>query len=126
MLRTISAAGAAVAAVTALALAVGAAAQPAMSPKLSGTVGPGFTISLKQAGAKVKTLKAGTYTFVISDKAAIHNFVLERESGSHFEKTLTTVAFTGTKSATIKLTKGKWKYYCAPHGSTMKGFFTVT
>ena len=63
---------------------------------------------------------------VVADKATIHNFVLERESPSHFEKTLTGVGFQGTKTATIKLTKGKWKYYCRPHESSMFGKFTVT
>ena len=126
MLRTISAAAVIADGAVTLTLAAGAAARPAMSPKLSGSVGPGFTITLKQAGKTVKTLKAGTYTFSISDKATVHNFVLERESPGHFEKTLTSVGFQGTKTATVKLTKGKWKYYCAPHESGMKGFFTVT
>src|SRR5436190_12967769 len=106
MLRTILAASA-IAAVVSVTVAVGAAARPAMSPKLNGTVGPGFTISLAQSGKKVKTLKAGTYSFVVADKATIHNFVLERESPGHFEKTLTAVDFQGTKAVTIKLTKGK-------------------
>ena len=96
-------------------------------PKLKGIVGPGYSISLKSSnGTKVKTLKAGKYTFVISDKAAIHNFTLEQESGGKFEKTLTATGFTGTKTVTITLKKGRWKYYCSVHESTMFGFFTVT
>ena len=87
--------------------------------------GPGFTISLKSHGAKVKTLKAGAYTFVVTDKGSIHNFVIERESGGKFEKALTTIPFTGTKTVTVRLGKGKWKYYCKAHESTMFGFFTV-
>ena len=125
MLRTILAA-AAIAAVATATVAVGAAARPAMSPKLNGTVGPGFTISLKQSGKQVKTLKAGTYTFAIADKATIHNFVIEKESPGHLEKTLTGVGFQGTKTVTMKLTKGKWKFYCAPHQSSMFRKFTVT
>ena len=110
-----------------LAAAVAAAAlgRPAAIPKLKGTVGPGFTISLTQGGKKVKTLKPGRYTFVVSDKAAIHNFVLERETGGTFEKAITKVSFRGTKSATIALKKGKWKYYCKPHETSMFGTFTV-
>jgi plastocyanin len=111
----------ALAAVTAAA-AVG---RTAATPKLQGTVGPGYTISLKQGGKKVTKLKAGRYTFKIADKASIHNFVIERESGGKFEKALTTVAFTGTKSVTVTLKKGKWKFYCRPHESIMFGFFTV-
>jgi plastocyanin len=109
----------------AAAVAAAALARPAAIPKLKGTVGPGFTISLTQGGKKVKTLKPGRYTFVVSDKASIHSFVLERETGGTFEKTLTSVSFKGTKSATITLKKGKWKYYCKPHESIMFGFFTV-
>ena len=46
-------------------------------PRLVGTVGPGFTISLKHNGKVFKTLKHGRYTFAISDKASIHNFQIE-------------------------------------------------
>jgi plastocyanin len=52
--------------------------------------------------------------------------VLEKEKGGKFEKQLTSVSFVGKKSFTIKLTRGKWKYYCAPHESLMQGFFKVT
>jgi plastocyanin len=92
-------------------------------PKLAGTVGPGFTISLKHNGKAVKTLKAGSYTFVISDKATIHNFVVE---GPGVERDITTPSFTGTKTVTIKLRKGKYKFYCRPHESSMFGFIKVT
>jgi plastocyanin len=36
--------------------------------KLSGTTGPGFTITLKKAGKAVKTLRPGSYTITVSDK----------------------------------------------------------
>ena len=65
------------AAVVTATLAAAALGRPAMTPaKLQGTVGPGFTISLKSHGTKVKTLKAGAYTFVVADKGSIHNFVI--------------------------------------------------
>jgi plastocyanin len=35
------------------------------------------------------------------------------------------VSFTGNKTVKIKLKKGKYTYYCAPHASTMRGSFTV-
>jgi plastocyanin len=98
----------------------------AATPKVVGTVGPGFTIKLTSAGKKATKLKAGKYAFVVADKASIHNFVVEQVSGGKFEKQLTTVPFTGTKTVTVTLKKGKWKYYCAPHESSMFGFFTVT
>ena len=107
----------------ALVAATLASARSEAVPTLQGTVGPGFTISLKQKGKKVKTLKAGKYQFVIADKSSIHNFALQK--GTAGPKQLTTVPFTGTKKVTVKLTKGKWKYYCVPHESSMFGFVTV-
>jgi plastocyanin len=93
-------------------------------PKLTGTTGPGFTIKLKNSGGHVvKTLKAGTYTFVIHDKSNFHSFALDGPHG--FAKDFTKVPFVGTKTATLTLKKGKYKYYCANHESTMFGHFTV-
>ena len=113
-------------AAAASALAVALAADVfAAAPTLNGTVGPGFTITLTQAGKKVKTLKAGTYTLVVSDKATIHNFVLEKSKGGTFEKEITTVPFTGKKALKVKLTKGTYEYYCRLHESTMHADFTV-
>jgi plastocyanin len=108
---------------TALMLVLVASALAA-TPKLVGTVGPGYTISLKKAGKKVTTLKAGKYTFVITDKASIHNFSLDGPNG--LEKTFTTVPFKGQKSITLTLKKGSYKFYCEPHESTMFGKFKVT
>jgi hypothetical protein len=92
---------------------------------LQGSVGPGFTISLTQNGKAVKTLPAGTYKLTVSDKATIHNFVLEKSKGGTFEKDVTSVPFTGTKTVTVTLTKGSWEVYCRPHESTMHQDFTV-
>ena len=112
--------------ILALSLAASAAfARSAKNPTLTGTVGPSFTITLKQNGKTVKSLKAGKYTFKVTDKATVHNFVLEKEK-SKFEKELTDVSDTGTKTYTINLTKGTWKYYCEPHESQMNGTFKVT
>jgi plastocyanin len=111
------------AAVAALAAFVLPGASALAAPTLNGTVGPGFTISLTQGGKKVKTLKAGTYTFVISDKSSIHDFALNGPGGT---KVLTTVPFVGTKTVTVTLKKGKYQFYCQPHHSIMFGNFTVT
>jgi hypothetical protein len=95
-------------------------------PKLTGVVGKNdaFTITLKNASGKhVKKLKVGTYTFVIHDDSAIHSFGLDGPHG--FAKDFTTVPFKGTKTATLTLKKGKYKYYCKAHESTMFHFFTV-
>lgn len=111
----------------AAALAVVAQTQAMSAPKLRGTVGPGFTISLKDAtGKRVTKLRAGKYTFVVTDKSSIHNFVLEKSRGGAFEKRITTVAGKGTKTVTVTLTKGKWEVYCGPHAASMEQDFTVT
>ena len=96
----------------------------AAAPKLVGTVGPGFTITLKMAGKKVTTLKAGTYTFAITDKSSDHSYGLDGPHG--FAKDFTSVKFEGSKTFTLTLKKGKYKYYCEHHESSMFGYFTVT
>ena len=117
---------AAVAAAAALGAAGAAMAQTSATPVLNGTVGPGFTISLKDSkGHKVKTLKAGTYKFQITDKGDIHTFDLVQKTGGKFHKELASDTFTGKKTVTITLKKGKWEYYCAVHPTEMFGFFTV-
>lgn len=103
--------------------ALGRASGPA---KLKGVVGPGYTISLKKGGKKVAKLKAGRYTFVISDKSSFHDFTLEQEKGGKFEKHLTKVPTMGNVTKTITLKKGKWKYYCSAHEDQMFGFIKVT
>ncbi len=112
-----------VAVVALAAAATASSSRSILPPRLTGTVGPGFTISLKKNGVAVKTLRAGTYRIVVSDKASIHNFVLE---GPGVERDITTVPFVGTKTVTVKLRKGKYKYYCRPHESGMFGFVRVT
>jgi plastocyanin len=108
-----------VAAVAALAVAVAPAS--AAAPKLVGTVGPGFTITLTKGGTKVKSLKAGKYTLVVRDKSNIHNFHL---TGPGLNKS-TSVSFVGSKTFAITLKKGTYKYVCDPHASSMKGSFKV-
>ena len=109
----------------ALAVAGAAFSEGRATPKLVGTVGPGFTIKLTKSGTKVSSLKAGKYTFAIKDKSPLHNFTLEQEKGGKFEKHLTGTGFTGSKTVSVTLKRGKWKYYCSVHEATMFGFFTV-
>ena len=114
------------AAICASALLLATLAQASSHPKLIGTVGKNgaFKITLTNAKGKlVKTLKAGTYTFVIHDDAAIHNFELDGPKGKSW--TFTTPAFVGTKTRTLTLTAGQYKAYCAPHEPTMFQRFTV-
>jgi hypothetical protein len=88
---------------------------PAAPKTLTGTVGPGFTISLKLGGKKVTRLKAGrNYRFSVTDKADIHNFHIK---GPGVNRAITGVNFTGTKTVTIKLRKGTYRYQCDVHPS---------
>jgi hypothetical protein len=110
--------------IAAAAAASVAFASPQAAGTLNGTVGPGYTITLKQHGKLVKTLKAGTYKLVISDKANIHAFSLDGPHG--YAKDFTTVPSIGVKTFTVKLKAGSYKYYCPSHESIMFGHFKVT
>lgn len=105
-----------------LALAAPPTAFAVLSATMKGTTGPGFTITLKKAGKAVKTLKAGRHTITVSDKSSDHNFVLK---GPGVNKQITALGFTGTKTATVTLKKGRYTYFCTPHQGFMKGSFTV-
>jgi Copper binding proteins, plastocyanin/azurin family len=124
MRRTLSTlVGLAAAAAFATALATAGTAH-ATTPILLGSVGPGFTISLKGPDGKVvKTLKAGRYTISIHDQASIHDFHL---TGPGLDKVITGVGFVGSKKLTITLAKGTYRYRCDPHAPIMHGSFTVS
>jgi hypothetical protein len=110
----------ALATVFALSGAIGTGTAPAKT--LRGKVGPGFTISLKSGGKQVKRLKAGTHRFRIRDRSSIHNFHLR---GPGVNRVITRVGFTGTRSVSIKLRKGRYRYVCDPHSDDMRGSFKV-
>ena len=83
-----------------------------------------FTISLTHNGARVRSLPAGTYTIVVHDLSALHNFAL----GSVTRNTRLftgSVPAIGTKTYRIKLVAGSYAYACSAHPSTMNGHFTV-
>ena len=84
---------------------------------LIGTDGPGFTITMSKT-----TVKAGAYTIIIHDKSNIHNFHL---TGPGVNK-LTSTPWVGTKTWTVKLTKGAYRFVCDPHAAIMKGVLRVT
>jgi hypothetical protein len=108
---------------------VAALAVPGQTPAaaratvLRGTVGPGFTITLKTAQGKlVKQLKPGTYTIRIRDLSPIHNFHL---FGPGVNK-LTSVQNTGNATWTVRLKRGVYRYRCDPHRTIMHGSFTIS
>ncbi len=128
MKRIVTAAVLAAAVLAAVALPASAA-----TPTFSGTVGPGFTISMAK-----KPTKAGKITLVVSDKASIHNFHLTAPGGKQIAGSIqkgskltpvksiaTSVGSTGTTTFVLTLKKGTYTFVCDPHSSSMKGSFTV-
>jgi hypothetical protein len=119
----------ALAVLTAIALTVAGAAfsRNTSTPTLKGVVGPGYSIKLTKGGKRVKSLKAGKYRFVITDKSTFHNFTVEREKPSKpkLEKHITSTAFKGSKTIVMTLKRGSWSYYCSIHEAQMHGDFTV-
>jgi hypothetical protein len=90
-------------------------------PKLNASVGPGRTISLKTAaGAKVKTLPAGTYKVVVKDRTRKDNFHLLGKSLSR----KTGIRFRGTVSWTVSLAVGTYHFRSDAH-RRLGGTFVV-
>jgi plastocyanin len=108
-------------ALAAIIAAIAIPAADAATGKLAGVVGPGFNISLKQAGKTVTKLRAGTYTITVSDKSNIHNFHL---TGPGVNKK-TSVGGQGTTTWKLTLKKGTYKFVCDPHATIMHGTFKV-
>ena len=85
-----------------------------------GTVGPGFTISLKSAdGALVSQIDPGTYEIVVRDLSEEHNFHL---SGPGVNET-TEVTETGTFTWTVTFGNGRYTLVCDPHSTQMRQTF---
>jgi plastocyanin len=109
---------AALAALTALVVATTGQAAPAAKLKLSGTDGPGFTITMSK-----KSVKAGTYDITINDRSAIHNFHL---TGPGVNKATGVGAMGSVVWKNLKLKKGTYRFVCDPHAGNMKGTLKVT
>jgi len=88
----------------------------AAAPKLTGSVGPGYTIKMA-----TKPTKRGKYSLVVSDRSSIHNFHLTGPGVN----VKTSVAAAGSKTFRITLKKGKYTFLCDPHASTMRGTFRI-
>jgi len=90
---------------------------------LTGSVGPGFDISLKDSsGNDVKSVPAGDYTINVDDQSDIHNFHL---TGTGADE-MTDVSGTGTTTWHVTLQAGSYHFQCDPHASSMNGDFQVT
>jgi hypothetical protein len=109
-----------VAALGVLALAGLACADPT---KLSGSVGPGFEISLEDAaGSSVTHLDPGSYQLQVSDQSSEHDFHLQGPGGVDAS---TDIEGTGTKTFALTLVDGTYRFFCDVHPTRMQGSFTV-
>jgi plastocyanin len=99
-----------------------AAVALAANPPVKGKVGPGFTISLRDAvGNPVTTLEPGPVKIDVEDLSDEHNFHL---TGPGVDVT-TEVEEIGAKTFNLSLQDGTYRFICDPHASSMRGQFTV-
>jgi opacity protein-like surface antigen len=110
-------------------VAIAGSARAADAPTLTAIVGTndGFNITLNDAsGQKVSRLLPGTYTVVVDDGSAIHNFHL----ASNDDATVnfrTDVGFVGQMTFTVTFRNDtEYAYACEPHWQVMNGSFFVT
>src|SRR5690348_5911540 len=101
-------------------------AEPVVLTAIVGT-NDGFNITLNGPdGKKLQRLLPGTYTVVVDDRSAIHNFHL----ASNDDPTVnfrTDVAFVGQESFTVTFRNDtQYAYACEPHWQVMNGSFFVT
>jgi plastocyanin len=90
--------------------------------KLVATVGPGFTIFLRDtAGANVTRLPVGAYEIQVDDRGLEHNFHLSGPGVDRF----TDVEQVSTETWLVNLVDGVYTFQCDPHSSTMRGQFAV-
>ncbi len=85
-------------------------------PRLKGSVGPGFDISISP-----NSVPAGRYKLIVKDESTIHNFHI---SGTGVDKK-TGVPFVGRKVFKITFTAGTYDIVCDRH-SSMNTTLTVT
>jgi hypothetical protein len=87
----------------------------AQAPRLTGFVGPGYTIGMK------KPTKAGKATLVVNDRSSSHNFRLRGPGVS----VSTSVRARGSRTFTVTFKKGRYTFVCDPHADSMRGSFRI-
>jgi hypothetical protein len=108
--------------VAVVAVSIPAAATGEPNVTLTGVVGPGFNISLKNPdGTGVSHLDRGTYDVTVTDNSIDHNFHL---SGPGVDQK-TDVEAMGTVNWTVTITDGTYTFICDAHPTQMKGTFTA-
>ena len=105
-----------------VALALSAVAGGATDSRLSGLVGPGFNISLRDAqGNAVTRLDTGQFELTVDDRSAEHNFHLR---GPGVDVT-TGVEEIGVRTFSVTFRDGAYTFVCDPHADSMRGAFDV-
>jgi plastocyanin len=95
---------------------------PAPAPvRLSGTVGPRKTISLRGAAGKLRTIQAGPVVLTVNDRTRVDNFHL---TGPRVNRK-TGVAFRGRVTWRVTLRPGRYTYR-SDKRKTLRGAFRVT
>jgi hypothetical protein len=98
----------------------GLAADPVLTADVG--VNDSFAIGIVDAsGARLTHLDPGTYTIVVHDRSAIHNFDLFGPGVA----VKTDVDAVGDFTFTVTFTDGTYTYVCDAHPTTMTGSFTV-
>jgi hypothetical protein len=65
-------------------------------------------LTLSYKGKSVATLKPGLYTVAVTDRSTAYGFMLA--TAGHRPVLVTGAAFTGTRSVSINLTPGTWRF----------------
>jgi hypothetical protein len=95
---------------------------PPVRTRLSGSVGPGRTISLRAAnGTRLRTLPAGPVRLTVNDRSRAENFRLTGRSVNR----ATGVAFRGRVTWNLTLRQGRYVYR-SDRTRALRGSFNVT
>ncbi len=107
-------------------LVAGSARPATKATALTGTVGPAFSISLKDANGKpVNQLDPGDYTITVTDNSDDHDFHLTGPGGVDRATNLDNTNPGQSEKFVweVTLVNGVYKYKCDAHPSQMKGSF---
>lgn len=106
-------------------LVAGSARPATKATALNGTVGPGFSIALRDANGKgVTQLDPGDYTITVTDNSDDHDFHLTGPGVDKATNLDNTVPGQPEKFIwDVTLVNGVYKYKCDAHPSQMKGSF---
>jgi hypothetical protein len=102
-------------------LVPGSARPAATATQLSATVGPAFSIALRNSsGVRVTRLDPGAYTITVADQSDVHNFHLKGPGVN----IATSVETTGTTTWEVTFVDGAYTYLCDAHPN-LNGSFRV-